>query len=67
MIAPFDPPKQATLVTTVLPDTGAIGRVTDTVTVTVQEFASVITIVYVPATSPVRSSVVGPDGNQLKV
>ena len=61
------PPKHATFVTTVVPDTGEVGCVTDTVTVPVQPFASVICTEYVPATRPVLSSVVGPDGNQLKV
>jgi hypothetical protein len=42
LIVPFDPPKQATFVTTVLPDTGVAGCVTVGITVPVHPFASVI-------------------------
>jgi hypothetical protein len=53
------PPLQATLVTTVVPETAAAGAVTDIPdTVPVQPLASVIVTEYVPAASPVLSSVV---------
>jgi hypothetical protein len=42
LIAPFDPPKQETFVTTVVPETGEVGCVTDAVTVETHPFISVI-------------------------
>jgi hypothetical protein len=42
LIVPFDPPKQETLVTTVVPETGEVGCVTVAFTVPVHPFRSVI-------------------------
>ncbi len=66
MIAPFDPPLQATFVTTVeaLKAGGWVTVIPETVHV--QPLASVIVTEYVPAVNPVLSSVVGPLA-QLKV
>jgi hypothetical protein len=45
LIAPFEPPFTDTLVTTVVPDTGALGWVIEKVLVVLQAFASVIVTV----------------------
>ena len=61
-MAPLEPPKQETLVATVLPETGAAGCVMLTVLVAVQLFASVTVHVHVPAVSPVTLAVPSPVG-----